>query len=61
MHQPPDHEHELTLYVLERNVRHLSMLLSKEQDGQKAGVLQLLLESAQRDLRRFKLAGRVTT
>jgi hypothetical protein len=58
MNQPPDRERELSLYVLERNVHHLNMLLWKEQDGPKADVLQLLLESALQDLRQLKLEDR---
>jgi len=58
MSQPPDHERELRLYVLERNVHHLGALLANEQDRLKAGVLRTLLESAKQDLQRFKRADR---
>lgn len=55
MDRPHDHDQELRLYVLERNVQHLRVLLAAEHDLLRAGVLQGLLDSAQQDLRRFKV------
>jgi hypothetical protein len=50
----PDHDRTLRLYVLERNVHHLSALLAAERDPLKGGVLRSLLESARQELHAFK-------
>lgn len=55
MDRPADHDQKLQLYVLERNVQHLRVLLAAEHDLARAGVLQGLLDSAQQDLRQFKV------
>ncbi len=48
-----DPERALRLYVLERNVHHLSSLMASEQDSARLEKLQTLLASAEQDLRRM--------